>query len=142
MHALINRPVYMEQLISFREKQIIKVVTGIRRCGKSTLFDLYCEYLRKDGVGDDQIIRINLEDPDYFDIQDYMQKRLFWGTDGIRMAFGYGACPDHALKVPVLDMLKADKTIDISLTESNMINPGESICGLIFANTPLKYFNV
>ena len=75
-------------------------------------------------------------------IQDYMQKRLFWGTDGIRMAFGYGACPDHALKVPVLDMLKADKTIDISLTESNMINPGESICGLIFANTPLKYFNV
>ena len=75
-------------------------------------------------------------------IQDYMQKHLFWGTDGIRMAFGYGACPDHALKVPVLDMLKADKTIDISLTESNMINPGESICGLIFANTPLKYFNV
>ena len=75
-------------------------------------------------------------------IQDYMQKRLFWGTDGIRMAFGYGACPDHALKVPVLDMLKVDKTIDISLTESNMINPGESICGLIFANTPLKYFNV
>ena len=73
MHALINRPVYMEQLISFREKQIIKVVTGIRRCGKSTLFELYCEYLRKDGVGDDQIIRINLEDPDYFDIQDYMQ---------------------------------------------------------------------
>lgn len=75
-------------------------------------------------------------------IQDYMQKRLFWGTDGIRMAFGYGACPDHALKVPVLDMLKADKLIDVSLTESNMINPGESICGLIFANTPVKYFNV
>ena len=40
MHALIKRPVYMEQLISFREKQLIKVVTGIRRCGKSTLFDL------------------------------------------------------------------------------------------------------
>lgn len=73
MKALINRPVYMDQLISFREKQIIKVVTGIRRCGKSTLFDLYCEYLRGDGVSDDQIIRINLEDPDYHDIQDYMQ---------------------------------------------------------------------
>ena len=73
MHALIKRPVYMEQLISFREKQLIKVVTGIRRCGKSTLFDLYCEYLRKDGVGEDQIIRINLEDPEYFEIQDYKQ---------------------------------------------------------------------
>ena len=73
MRTLINRPIYMEQLISFREKQIIKVVTGIRRCGKSTLFDLYCDYLRNDGVSNDQIIRINLEDPDYHDIQDCMQ---------------------------------------------------------------------
>ena len=73
MRALINRPIYMEQLISFREKQIIKVVTGIRRCGKSTLFDLYCEYLQNDGVQRDQIIRINLEDPDYHDVQDYLQ---------------------------------------------------------------------
>lgn len=73
MRTLINRPAYMEQLISFREKQIIKVVTGIRRCGKSTLFDLYCDYLRSDSVSEDQIIRINLEDPDYHNIQDYMQ---------------------------------------------------------------------
>ncbi len=73
MHTLINRPIYMEQLISFREKQIIKVITGIRRCGKSTLFDLYCEYLRNNAVQEDQIIRFNLEDPDYHDIQDYMQ---------------------------------------------------------------------
>lgn len=73
MQAIINRPIYMEQLIRFREKQLIKVVTGIRRCGKSTLFDLYCKYLRSDGVSDNQIIRINLEDPDYHDIQDYMQ---------------------------------------------------------------------
>ena len=60
MRMLINRPTYMEQLISFREKQIIKVVTGIRRCGKSTLFDLYCDYLRRDSVSEDQIIRVNL----------------------------------------------------------------------------------
>ena len=73
MRALIDRPDYMEQLISFRKKQIIKVVTGIHRCGKSTLFDLYCEHLRNNGVQEDQIIRINLEDPDYHDIQDYMQ---------------------------------------------------------------------
>ncbi len=73
MRDLINRPIYMEQLISFREKQIIKVVTGIRRCGKSTLFDLYCEYLQNDGIQKDQIIRINLEDPDYHDVQNYLQ---------------------------------------------------------------------
>ena len=75
-------------------------------------------------------------------LQEYMQKRLFWGNSGIRMAFGYGACPDHALKVPVLDMLQARERMGLSLTSSNMISPGESICGLIFANTPVKYFIV
>lgn len=75
-------------------------------------------------------------------VQEYMQKHLFWGSNGIRMAFGYGACPDHALKVLVLDMLQARERMGLSLTSTNMINPGESICGLIFANTPVKYFNV
>jgi len=75
-------------------------------------------------------------------IQEYMQEHLFWGTNGIRMAFGYGACPDHSLKVPVLDMLHARDFMDIELTETNMINPGESICGLLFANTPTNYFTV
>ncbi len=75
-------------------------------------------------------------------LQEHMQTHLFWGTSGIRMAFGYGACPDHSLKIPVLDMLRARDFMDIELTETNMINPGESICGLIFANTPLNYFNV
>ena len=73
MSGFIDRPVYLEQLINFREKDLIKVVTGIRRCGKSTLFDIYCEYLKKDGVEEEQIIRMNLEDPDYHDIQNYMQ---------------------------------------------------------------------
>lgn len=71
MQGFIERPEYLAQLIRFREKQIIKVITGIRRCGKSTLFDLYSNYLEKNGVSDDQIIRINLENPDYHDIQDY-----------------------------------------------------------------------
>lgn len=73
MPSLVERPIYLEQLKSFREKELIKVVTGIRRCGKSTLFDLYCDYLIQDGVEEKQIIRINLEDPDYHDIKDYMQ---------------------------------------------------------------------
>lgn len=72
MPKIIERPEYLDQLIHFREKQLIKVVTGIRRCGKSTLFDLYCDYLRGQGVEERQIIRINLEDPDYHDIQDYL----------------------------------------------------------------------
>ena len=68
---MINRPEYLEELISFKDKDLIKVITGIRRCGKSTLFDLYIEYLLKNGVEDNQIIRINLEDADYDFIENY-----------------------------------------------------------------------
>lgn len=75
-------------------------------------------------------------------VQDCMQKGKSWGNGGIRMAFGYGACPDHSLKLPVIQMLKAKDFMDISLTDSYMISPGESVCGLIFANTPTRYFTV
>ncbi|GHU78948.1 ATPase [Clostridia bacterium] len=73
MTDLLSRPRYLEQLISFRDKQLIKVVTGIRRCGKSTLFDLYADYLKGQGVEDRQIIRLNLEYPEYHELQTYMQ---------------------------------------------------------------------
>lgn len=70
---MIERKEYLDELKRFKDKQLIKVVTGIRRCGKSTLFELYCDYLRNHGVADEQIISINLENPDYSDIQEYMQ---------------------------------------------------------------------
>ncbi len=66
-----------------------------------------------------------------------------WAPHVIAMAFGYPSCPDHSLKRQVLDLL--DITPDnsgLSLTESNMIDPSETICGLIFANSPVKYFVV
>ena len=68
---MIERPNYLEELRSFKEKDLIKIVTGIRRCGKSTLFDLYIEYLLANGVSKEQIIRINLEDYEFNDIIDY-----------------------------------------------------------------------
>jgi predicted AAA+ superfamily ATPase len=73
MSELLARPQYLDQLVSFRDKDLIKVVTGIRRCGKSTLFDLYEEYLKSQGVEDRQIIRLNLEMPEYHELQTYMQ---------------------------------------------------------------------
>ena len=73
MSELLARPQYLDQLISFRDKRLIKVVTGIRRCGKSTLFDLYEDYLKSQGVESRQIIRLNLEYPEYHDLQAYMQ---------------------------------------------------------------------
>ena len=75
-------------------------------------------------------------------LADHVVNHCGWGKSVIRFAFGYGACPDHKLKVPVLEMLGVGEKDGISLTSSYMINPGESICGLIFANTPKKYFNV
>ena len=72
-------------------------------------------------------------------LAEYLEKRIGWGTSHIRMAFGYGACPDHSLKRNVFVLLNVDF---LTLTDTNMIIPGESICGLLFANTPTKYFNV
>lgn len=67
--AMIARQNYLNTLISFRDKQLIKVVTGIRRCGKSTLFEQFQDYLKADGVSDDQIIAINLEDGEFAEIE-------------------------------------------------------------------------
>jgi len=68
---MIPRSEYLDSLICFREKQLIKVVTGIRRCGKSTLFELYQEYLLQNGVEPEQIIAYNLEAGELADIEDY-----------------------------------------------------------------------
>ena len=62
---MIQRKEYLDQLIFGRKKQIIKVVTGVRRCGKSTLFSLYIDYLKSIGVSEDQIISVNLEDVEH-----------------------------------------------------------------------------
>ena len=78
---MIERKEYLKQLISFKEKDLIKIITGIRRCGKSTLFDLYIEYLKEQGVSEEQIIKINLEDPDmsfdnYKELYNYVKEKL------------------------------------------------------------------
>ena len=62
MDKLIPRPHFLDNLIKFCEIDVIKVVTGARRSGKSTLFALYIEHLKSTGVLDNQIVHINLED--------------------------------------------------------------------------------
>lgn len=68
---MIPREEYITKLEAFRNKQIIKVVTGLRRSGKTTLMELYEDILRKDGVLEEQIIHINFEDVDYDYIETY-----------------------------------------------------------------------
>lgn len=72
MAELINRPEYLKQLIQNRDVDLIKIVTGIRRCGKSTLLDLFHQYLSDEGVEDDHIIHMNLESLRYRDLSDYL----------------------------------------------------------------------
>lgn len=69
---IVERTEYIEELKKWKDKNLIKVVTGIRRCGKSTLFRLYIEYLRGLKIDDKHIISINLESLDY-DFKDYRE---------------------------------------------------------------------
>src|ERR1035437_10153431 len=69
----IQRPEYLDFLIRSRDKQIIKVLSGVRRCGKSTLFEIYRDYLLGNGVNENQIIFVNFEDIEYEDLTDYKQ---------------------------------------------------------------------
>ncbi|MCD7731821.1 MAG: ATP-binding protein [Oscillospiraceae bacterium] len=72
MSELINRPEYLEQLIENKDVDLVKIVTGIRRCGKSSLLDLFHEYLSDSGVKNENIIHMNLESLKYRDLTDYL----------------------------------------------------------------------
>ena len=80
---LIERNSYLQKLIARRDNGRVKVITGIRRCGKSVLlFDIYKEYLKKTGIKDNQIIEVHLDEKanaEYrnpMNLDDYLQKRI------------------------------------------------------------------
>lgn len=68
---MVKRKEYLNKLIEWKDEQVIKVVTGIRRCGKSTLLLQYQDYLRENGVTDEQIISLNFEELENEDLLDY-----------------------------------------------------------------------
>ena len=72
---MIERKEYFAKLKKLQNKKIIKVVTGIRRCGKSTLLKMFREHLIKTGIPEKQLITINFEDIDYEEYTDY--KKLY-----------------------------------------------------------------
>lgn len=118
---MIERTEYLEQLKAFKDKDLIKVVTGIRRCGKSTLFDLFIDYLKKMGVKDEQIIKINLEDPDYNfanykDFYDFVNGKITKDKK-------YYVFLDEVQMVPLfqkaVDGLYIKKNVDVYITGSN-----------------------
>jgi predicted AAA+ superfamily ATPase len=68
---MIQRPEYLNKLISWKDKHLVKILTGVRRCGKSTLFSMYQDWLLQNGVAADQIINLNMEDPKYHELLDW-----------------------------------------------------------------------
>lgn len=72
MTELINRPEYLEQLIQSKDVDLVKIVTGIRRCGKSSLLDLFHQYLSDNGVSEANIIHMNMESLRYRNLSNYL----------------------------------------------------------------------
>lgn len=74
---IVNRPKYLEQLIEHKDKDVIKIITGIRRCGKSTLLQLFHDYLITNGIKELNIIHINFESLKYSKIKNYMDIYMY-----------------------------------------------------------------
>lgn len=68
-----NRENYMKVLLEFKDKSVIKIITGVRRCGKSSLLELFRENLLKDGINEKNIIKINFESLEFSDILTYKE---------------------------------------------------------------------
>ncbi|MBQ7637441.1 MAG: ATP-binding protein [Clostridia bacterium] len=73
MNELIQRPAYLKQLIENKDVDLVKIVTGVRRCGKSSLLDLFHRYLSENGVDEKHIIHMNLESLRYRDLTDHLK---------------------------------------------------------------------
>ena len=118
---MIERTEYLEDLKRFKDKDLIKVVTGIRRCGKSTLFEQFINYLKANGIDSKQIIHINLEDADY-DFHNY--KELYtYVNNMITQDKQYYVFLDEVQNVnefqKAVDSLYIKKNVDVYITGSN-----------------------
>lgn len=74
MSALVERKEYLEQLKTWKDEQVIKVVTGILRCGKSILLSQYQQQLKTTGITDEQIVSVNFEELEYEELLDYRKR--------------------------------------------------------------------
>ena len=119
---MTERKVYINQLISLRDQHLIKVLTGIRRCGKSTLMQMFREYLLSDGVAKEQISSLNFEEREtsqfnrWEDVYDHIMTSL--PKSGMRYVF-----LDEVQILPqfekLVDALFVKQDVDLYITGSN-----------------------
>ena len=119
---MIKREQYINKLINLKDKKLIKVITGIRRCGKSTLLEQFQEYLLNNGVEEEQIIAINFEDPDYKNLKnsgnlyEYIKNKLIKGKKNYIFLDEIQNVENFEIAV---DGLYIKKNVDIYITGSN-----------------------
>lgn len=118
----IERPRYLQKLIEFKDKDIIKIITGIRRCGKSTLLDLFEDYLLGSGIRTENILYMNMESLQHRDIleyltfYDYVSKRIVKGEKNY-LIFDELQVVTHWEKA--IESFRLDFDVDIYITGSN-----------------------
>lgn len=119
---MVQRKQYLDKLKKIQNKQIIKVITGVRRCGKSTLLRQFREYLKESGIEEAQIIDINFEDIAYEHLLDYkaLYVYLLERLHSEKMTYVF---LDEIQAVPefqkAVDSLFIKDKVDIYITGSN-----------------------
>lgn len=120
--VIVERKEYLEKLIAWKDKKLIKIVTGVRRCGKSMLLEIYQNYLKQHNVEKEQIIAINFENLDYEELTDYKKLYNYLKEHLVTNKMTY-IFLDEIQNVPdfpkVLDSLYIKNNVDIYVTGSN-----------------------
>ncbi len=130
----IERRTYLDKLIAFRDKKLIKVITGIRRCGKSTIMEIYRDWLIGQGVTSDQIIYVNFEDYDFHELRDpqnlYAYVKPLVRED--RQTYIFFDEIQHVKDFPdIVNSINLKPTVDMYITGSNAYMLSSEIASLL-----------
>ena len=130
----IERASYLNKLIAFNDKNLIKVITGIRRCGKSTIMEIYRDWLKEQGVSIDQIVYLNFEDYDNFELRN--PKNLYAYIKPLliedKMNYLFFDEIQHVQDFPdIINSLNLKPNVDIYITGSNAYMLSSEIATLL-----------
>lgn len=120
-HELKNRDRYLKKLIGFQDTEPVKVITGIRRCGKSSLLKLMIQHLRETGIGQEQIVEMNFESHDFRsmtsdEVYHYVKERAIPGK---RMYLFFDELQRIDAWEDAVNSFQVDLDCDIYITGSN-----------------------
>lgn len=130
----IERWTYLNKLIAFRDKKLIKVITGIRRCGKSTIMEIYRDWLKEQGVSSQQIVYLNFEDYDFYELR--KPKNLYAYVKPLiqedKMTYIFFDEIQHVTDFPdIINSLNLKPTVDLYVTGSNAYMLSSEIATLL-----------